>query len=96
MARAYGGVEPPPDEEFCCDNLSDYVGCAWPPYPLQKMLKWMPKDIQQQYGRVNDTMFDGDQLIIEPEQKTEVVKALEQRGYVCVENDFVACVAVRN
>lgn len=90
------GVEPLPDEEFCYSDISDYASCDWPPYPLQKMLEWMPKEIQQQYGTVSGTMFDGDQLIIEPEQKAGVVKALEERGYICIEDDFVARVAARN
>ena len=90
------GVEPLPEEVFYYGDLSDYASCDWPDFPLQEMLKWMPKDIQQQYGRVSGTVFDGDHLIIEPEQKTEVVRALDKRGYMCIENDLVARVAMRN
>ncbi|EFH84747.1 hypothetical protein [Ktedonobacter racemifer] len=87
---------PLPEDAFDLYDVSDYVGTDWPPYPIQEMLEWMPADIQQQYGEVQDTMFDGPQLIIDTEHKLEIVSALEKQGYVCIEDDLLARIAIRN
>jgi len=87
---------PLPEDAFHLYDVSDYIGTDWPAFPIQAMLEWMPADIQQQYGEVEETMFDGPQLIIDSEQKNEIVQELEKQGYVCREDDLLVSIAMRN
>lgn len=87
---------PLPEEAFNLYAVSDYMSIDWPAFPMQEMLEWMPPDIQQQYGEVENTMLDGPQLIIDSGQKSEIVLALEKQGYVCREDDLLVSIAVRN
>lgn len=86
---------PQPEEEFNLYEVSNYCSTDWPDFPLQAMVEWMPADIQEQYGEVKWTMFDGPHLSIDAEQKDEIIQALEEQGYICIEDDFVVSVAMR-
>lgn len=90
------GARPQPEDAFCLYDVHDYSTSSWPSWPIQEMLDWMAADIQRQYGKVDMTMFDGDQLIIDPEREAEVVQALEKQGYLCIKDVGLAELSVGN
>jgi len=79
--------QPDPEELFESDQIPGYADGDWPEWPAQEMLDWMPEELQQRYGTVKDSIFNGTFLEIKPEQKQAIVADLEALGYTCVEDD---------
>lgn len=77
---------PKPDSPFDPDDIPGYADGDWPGWPAQEMLKWMPKDIQQKYGKVEISVLNGDFLEIGPGREAEVIAALEDCGYKCTKD----------
>lgn len=49
-----------------------------------EMLSLIPRDVQQRFGTVGETRFNGDTLVIDAADEEAVVEALEHAGYTCV------------
>jgi len=80
---------PQPGDTFDPDAIPGYDDGDWPIWPLQYMLEWIPKDIQQQFGTVETSATSGPCLILMPEKTDEIVKALEKQGYSCTEDELL-------
>jgi hypothetical protein len=63
----------------------------FPDFPEQLMLTLIPHSVQQRFGRVVDTVHNGQMLVIDPAREDEVVAALHQEGFNCLKRqDLVA------
>lgn len=78
---------PQPEDAFDVNDIPGYDDGDWPIWPLQYMLDWMPRDIQQQFGRVVPSAVNGDSLELMPEKADELVRALESQGFRCTEDE---------
>jgi hypothetical protein len=84
----FGEGKPPGDDDaFDGEALVDSISWDWPPWPAQRMLEWVPADIQERFGDVGTSMVSGDALYIDEAAETGIVAALEQAGYRCMHDD---------
>ena len=58
----------------------------FPWFPQQLMLTLIPEGIQHKYGLAGESAINGEMLQLDPERKDDIVRELEQRGFVCEEN----------
>ena len=47
------------------------------------MLRWVPEEIQEEFGRVESSLHNGEYLTFDVQFRTEVVAAFERSGYEC-------------
>ncbi len=78
---------PQSEDAFDANDIPGYEDGDWPLWPLQEMLNWMPKDIQQRFGKVVPSAVNGDCLELMSEKADEIVRALESRGFSCAEDE---------
>ncbi len=78
--------EPADDEPFDQDLIHGGDPSDWPGWITREMLEWMPKEIQQTFGKVEFTALSGDLLELNPDRIDEIVAALTQHGYRCTED----------
>ena len=50
-------------------------------FPEQLMLDFIPKLVQERYGRVEETVFNGPMLILDPDHESKIVAVLRNRGF---------------
>jgi hypothetical protein len=79
-------VLPQPEDIFDSASIPGYADGDWPLWPRQYMLEWVPKDIQVRFGRIMDTVLNGEYLQFDPEDTQEIVELLEKHGYSCSED----------
>jgi hypothetical protein len=79
---------PEADAPFSSSHISAYVDGFWPAWPAQEMLRWVPKEIQDQFGRVESSIHNGEFLTFDIRRQDQIVAAFEQNGYEC-RNDEV-------
>lgn len=77
---------PNENDAFERDDVPGLADGDWPGFPAQEMLEWMPRDIQQRFGKVETTVFNGDYLEFDSLCEQEIVTALEQNGFKCIAN----------
>lgn len=75
------------DSPFDPEDVPGYSDGDFPAWAAQEMLEWMPKDIQQKFGKIEASVFNDDFLGISPANEREIVAALKERGYRCVKDD---------
>ena len=80
---------PADDDPFDPDQVWGYQDGDWPEWPAQRMLEWMPEDIQKRFGEIGTSVLNGDFLQIAPGSENEVVAALKEAGYTCIRNDHL-------
>lgn len=62
----------------------DYFRYSW---DVEDMYRWVPQEIQENFGRVGKTMHDGWVLELDEGRKDEIIAILESKyGYKCQEN----------
>jgi hypothetical protein len=69
------------DEPF---NIFDAYGVAdgdWPGMVTARALSLLPKDLQDRYGTIVDTNFNGPYLEVPLTNEAGLIAALEERGY---------------
>ncbi len=66
--------QPEPSDPFEFFDDGDFPGC-----PQQEMLAWVPKDIQQRYGKGSFSVVSGDCLVFEASNEREIVGAFEDK-----------------
>jgi hypothetical protein len=59
----------------------------WPRWPAQEMLRWVPKEIQERYGTVEDSVLNGEFLTFDPSDERRIVAAFKRSGYLCVRDN---------
>ena len=89
IGRLWDGDEPTPVDEEPFDGMDrvSSIDYDWPEWPAQEMLDWMPKDIQERFGSIGNSMVSGPSLGIDPASESEVVAALEEAGYIRIRDD---------
>ncbi len=59
----------------------------FPDWPEHDALRWMPKEVQEQFGTVDASTLNGDYLELAPKDEAAIVAALKKHGYVCMRDD---------
>jgi hypothetical protein len=73
---------PQSTEKFDTQLLPGFCDGDWPDWPEQKMLEqWIPEDVQEQYGRRENSVINGYFLVLDVKRTTEIVAALEEKGF---------------
>lgn len=78
---------PEDTRQFARDDVPGVQDGDWPGWPAQMMLEWVPKEIQQTYGKVDFSPVSGDCLTLDSSQTDVIVAVLEQHGYACIRDD---------
>jgi hypothetical protein len=78
---------PSPQDAFDSANIPGFCDGDWPAWPQQDMLKWVPTEIQTQYGQRAFSILNGDCLILSADQEAELVQAFRAAGYQCQRAD---------
>jgi hypothetical protein len=47
----------------------------------QLMLEFIPRSVQERFGKVKESVFNGPMLILEPDHESEIVSALQNHGF---------------
>jgi hypothetical protein len=50
-------------------------------FPEQLMLEFIPKSVQERFGKVEESVFNGPMLILDPDHESEIVSALQNHGF---------------
>jgi hypothetical protein len=91
LSRREDEQSPKDEDPFDADQIGGYADGDWPEWPAQQMLYWMPPEIRDRCGEVWTSNFNGDALMISADDASEVLAALSEAGYVCVNDaDLVA------
>ena len=76
------GPRPPDDAEFPGSDLLVASGRAYPEWPAQRMLVWLPREIlRPDYGRVESLSLNGLFLRLDPDREAAIVSRLRELGY---------------
>lgn len=87
LAKAFEEAESGPSEPFEADAVPGYLDGDWPDWPAQRMLDWMPEEIRERHGRVEDSVLNGPYLELDPLRKGEIARALSECGFVVREDE---------
>lgn len=79
--------------DFDPDEISGYGDGDWPEWLHQVMLDWMPKDLIERFGTVEQSVHNGPFLEVEPAAADDLAHALEERGYSCTHDDAAIAAA---
>jgi hypothetical protein len=80
-------TEPPGDEPFdAWKDIPLLEDAGWPEWPMQRMLDWMPEDLQKEFGAEQST-HEGNVLFIPEERLEELIDVLRRRGFRCIRSD---------
>ena len=74
-------------DKFESDWLHGFTDGDWPEWPAQEALRWVPHDIQQRFGKSVSSVINGPFLTLDPSRASEIIAAMEERGYVCERDD---------
>jgi hypothetical protein len=77
---------PPPDTQELDHEALDGDG-DFHYFPEQLMLDFIPKLVQERYGRVEETAFNGPMLILDSDHESKIVAALRDRGFSVLRHD---------
>jgi hypothetical protein len=82
------GDEPDGGAPFSACDIPAVSDGDWPAWPAQEMLRWVPNEIQEQFGRVESSMHNGEFLTFDIRRQAQIVAAFERNGCEC-RNDEV-------
>jgi hypothetical protein len=78
--------DPPPDTQKLDHEALDGDG-DFHYFPEQLMLDFIPKLVQERYGRVEETAINGPMLILDPDHESKIVAVLRNCGFSVQRND---------
>jgi len=61
----------------------------WPSWPEQDALKWVPREIQQRFGRTAPSLLNGPSLVLDASKESEIVAAMKEHGYMCTADSML-------
>ena len=70
-----------PEDAFDRMLVPGLVDSDWPPWPAQEMLKFVPKAVQANYGRVEESVLNGPFLKLDAKRKLDIIRELREAGY---------------
>ncbi len=82
-----GEPVPEPAAPFDAAQIWGYEDGDWPEWPAQQMLEWMPVELQQRFGDIEDSVLNGPCLQLEPTREREIVQALHAASFTCRRDD---------
>jgi hypothetical protein len=53
------------------------------------MLRWVPKEIQNEYGTAKSSLLNGNCLSFDPDQEVEIIRVFGRFGYECVKDEVL-------
>lgn len=80
---------PEADLAFHPEQLPGYEEMQWPDWLGQQAIDWLPTEIQERYGKIIESMHDGDYVELNPGFEVEIVRDLEALGYRCTRDDLL-------
>src|SRR4029453_8170570 len=78
--------DPPPDTRELDHDALDGDG-DFAHFPEQLMLDFIPQSVQERFGKVEKTVFNGPILTLEPEHESEIVAELRSHGFSVQRDD---------
>lgn len=93
----YSPYDIAPETAFTPNDVLTYD--ILPSHPEIEMTEWMPKEIQEKFGRkmryaaMDMNIPKGEILVLDENQMDEIVAALEEFGYICKRDDDLLVVA---
>jgi hypothetical protein len=78
---------PEMDDPFSMDDIPGASDGDYPSWPARAMLSWVPESIRHSFGRVENSVINGDFLTFDPASAKTLVEAFEREGYHCVRDD---------
>lgn len=81
--------EPDAEAEFDAEEIPGFLDGDWPAWPAHEALTWVPRAIQQRYGRKNESILNGDYLELDAAQEQAIVAAFIEHGYTCSRDDML-------
>ena len=92
ITESYAGGDCDPDDmtdaaRFDFELIGGFSDGDWPDWPAQGALDWVPKDIQERYGEVVDSVHNGLFLRLDSAKEKDIVKTFEEMGYVIEKNE---------
>jgi hypothetical protein len=89
VERTFGEESEAPDAAtpFDPEQVWGYSDGDWPTWPQQRMLEWVPKQVQAEFGNAETSCINGSFLSIEARHMDSVVAAMEALGYGCRRDD---------
>lgn len=85
--------EPANDARFDASVIPGYGDGDWPEWLHQDALDWMPSDLIERYGSVEDSVLNGRMLEIDASVGDDVARELEGRGFSCARDDEAVSLA---
>lgn len=87
LAEAFLDEDQPADGVALADEpVPGWDDADWPEAPVQTMLDWVPRDVQE-LGTQVSTRLSGEHLELAPERTAEIVAAMEAAGYTMDRDD---------
>ena len=75
-------------------DFTDFLSDGdWPDWPAQMMLKWVPQDIMDQYGKRVSSVLNGFFLEFPAAKRNEIVAAFQAKGFECREDQALVMMA---
>jgi len=89
LERTFGEEDEAPDPvtPFDREQIWGYCDGDWPAWPQQRMLEWVPKQVQADFGNAEASCINGSFLSIEAMHVDKVIAAMEALGYRCRRDD---------
>ncbi|MBY6687229.1 hypothetical protein HQ305_16845 [Rhodococcus sp. BP-149] len=84
---AYEVDQPDDETRFELDDIPGHVDGDWPEWPAKLMLVQVPKSVVDRFGRVEDSVLNGQFLMLQPESEAAIVAELQAHGWVCLRDD---------
>jgi hypothetical protein len=74
------------DAPFDYYEMTSLADGDYPGFPAQEMLRWMPRDIQLDFGTARSTVMNGELLELDVKNTKAIVQRLKQAGFRCRRN----------
>ena len=71
---------PDPAAEFDSSEIPGYCDGDYPDWLQKEMLRLLPRDLCEKFGKIETSVFNGQFLFIPPENLDGLIKALVERG----------------
>lgn len=82
---------PPLDDDgFNLETIPGLSDGDWPDWAEQLMLRWLPGDVIERFGKVEASVLNGFFLVFDPAKAPGIIAALDAQGYQCAwDEEFV-------
>ncbi|MBY6706224.1 hypothetical protein HQ308_05360 [Rhodococcus sp. BP-241] len=78
---------PRDSEDFDLEAVPGVSDGDWPAWPAALMIQEIPSSVTNEFGSVEDSVFNGQFLQLKSDDEAEIVRALESHGWTCGRDD---------